>query len=204
MEAPICIRPATLADAGIISRIIERSIRIGCALDHRNDPTTGQRLDSPAIPRIHQRLARRPAVLFEHRLADKPVGVGMATANGEITFCYVQPECFRRGVGRALMDDLEGWMRIRGASTRISTARAPVSRFIAVWAIASRRQPFTYQGLQTLPMSKSLADVRLTIDQGAKSSRRLSVSRTGKPASALRDRNAHLSGVLFWSLSIAY
>ncbi|MER2103338.1 MAG: GNAT family N-acetyltransferase, partial [Pseudomonas atacamensis] len=38
MEAPVCIRPATLADTGIINRIVERSIRIGCALDHRNHP----------------------------------------------------------------------------------------------------------------------------------------------------------------------
>jgi hypothetical protein len=38
MDAPICTFKATLADAGIISRIIERSIRVGCALDHRNEP----------------------------------------------------------------------------------------------------------------------------------------------------------------------
>jgi hypothetical protein len=40
MEASIQIRKATPADAGIISRIIDRSIRVGCALDHRNNPLT--------------------------------------------------------------------------------------------------------------------------------------------------------------------
>ncbi|BBP72022.1 hypothetical protein PHLH6_40260 [Pseudomonas sp. Seg1] len=54
MEAPICIRPAVLADVGIISRIIERSIRFGCALDHRNDPNlsaTGS-VSSPPISSV--------------------------------------------------------------------------------------------------------------------------------------------------------
>ena len=40
MDASIHICKATPADAGIISRIVERSIRVGCALDHRNDPRT--------------------------------------------------------------------------------------------------------------------------------------------------------------------
>ena len=38
MEASIHICKATAADAGIICRIVERLIRVGCALDHRNDP----------------------------------------------------------------------------------------------------------------------------------------------------------------------
>ncbi|CAI8952278.1 GNAT family N-acetyltransferase [Pseudomonas sp. IT-347P] len=158
MEEIICIRPARLADAGIISRIIERSIRIGCALDHRNDP-----------PRVSAWIARQSADFISTRLADphfylctalladKPVGVGMAQASGDISLCYVQPESFRRGVGRALMQDLEGWLRVCGVlhadlkSTR--TGRAFYRRL----GYRESAPPFEYQGVQTLPMHKSLA-----------------------------------------------
>ena len=43
MDAPIHICKATAADAGIISRIVERSIRVGCApvsYTHLTLPTT--------------------------------------------------------------------------------------------------------------------------------------------------------------------
>jgi len=129
MEAPICICPARPADAGLVSRIIERSIRIGCALEHRNDPQRLNRwLARQSADIISARLADPHCYLSIALLQDKPVGVGMATASGDIGFCHVQPEWFRRGAGRALMSDLEGWLRIRGvlqanvASTRTGAA----------------------------------------------------------------------------------
>ena len=128
----------------------------------------------------------------------------MALASGDITLCYVQPECFRRGVGRALMDDLEGWLRLRGVQRVSLNSTRTGEAFYRHLGYRQAAPPLTHEGLQTLPMVRSLSRLRLTNDQGPKSSGRLSVSRTGKPACALRDRNAHLSGVLFWSLSIAY
>ncbi|WP_435037534.1 GNAT family N-acetyltransferase [Pseudomonas neuropathica] len=158
MEAPICIRPAILADAGIISRIIERSIRIGCALDHRNHPPlVSDWIGQQSADFISARLADPHCYLCIALLADKPVGVGMVQASGDISLCYVQPESFRRGVGRALMQDLEGWLRIRGVvlvnlnSTR--TGRA----FYQHLGYRESPPPFEYRGLQTLPMQKPLA-----------------------------------------------
>lgn len=158
MEAPICIRPAILADAGIISRIIERSIRIGCALDHRNHPPlVSDWIGQQSADFISARLADPHFYLCIALLADKPVGVGMAQAGGDISLCYVQPESFRRGVGRALMQDLEGWLRVRGVlhadlnSTR--TGRAFYRRL----GYRESAPPFEYRGLQTLPMRKPLA-----------------------------------------------
>ncbi|TMU79497.1 GNAT family N-acetyltransferase [Pseudomonas fluorescens] len=158
MEAPICIRPATLADAGIISRIIERSIRIGCALDHRNDSSlVRQWIGLQSADFITARLADPHFYLCIALLADKPVGVGMARASGDILLCYVQPESFRRGVGRALMRDLEGWLRVRGVfhadlnSTR--TGRAFYRRL----GYHESASSLEYHGLHTLPMHKLLA-----------------------------------------------
>jgi GNAT superfamily N-acetyltransferase len=157
MEAPICIRPATLADAGIICRIIERSIRIGCALDHRNDPQrVSDWIHQQSAEDISLWLANPQLYLNIVLLDDKPVGFGMATSNGDISFCYVQPECFRRGAGRALMTDLEGWLRIRGAiHIQLNSTRTgePFYRHLGYRESAPA---LSHKGLQTLPMSKPL------------------------------------------------
>ena len=79
MEAPVCIRPATLADTGIINRIVERSIRIGCALDHRNHPLlVSDWLNRSPADFISSRLADPHFYLCIASFEDKPVGVGMA------------------------------------------------------------------------------------------------------------------------------
>ncbi|RON77734.1 GNAT family N-acetyltransferase [Pseudomonas fluorescens] len=157
MEAPICIRPATLADAGIISRIIERSIRIGCALDHRNDPPrVSTWIAQQSADFIGARLADPHFYLCMALLADKPVGVGMAQASGDISLCYVQPEYFRRGVGRALMQDLEGWMRVRGVAHADLNSTRTGRAFYRRLGYRESAPPVEYQGLQTLPMHKSL------------------------------------------------
>lgn len=158
MEAPICIRPATLADAGIISRIIERSIRIGCALDHRNDPPrVSTWIAQQSADFIGARLADPHFYLCMALLADKPVGVGMAQASGDISLCYVQPESFRRGVGRALMQDLEGWLQVRGVAHADLNSTRTGRAFYRRLGYRESAPPVEYQGLQTLPMHKSLA-----------------------------------------------
>jgi GNAT superfamily N-acetyltransferase len=157
MEAPICIRPAALADAGIISRIIERSIRIGCALDHRNDPSlVSQWIGLQSADFISARLADPHFYLCIASLADKPVGVGMAQASGDILLCHVQPESFRRGVGRALMLDLEGWLRIREAPHADLNSTRTGRAFYRRLGYCESAPTLEYQGLQTIPMHKLL------------------------------------------------
>ncbi|MFP3560781.1 GNAT family N-acetyltransferase, partial [Paraburkholderia sp. SIMBA_049] len=91
----------TSADAGIISRILERSIRVGCALDHRNDPrTVATWVQNKTIGHVQPWLADPRLYLNIALLHDKPVGVAMASISGKVAFCYVQPEWFRRGVGQ--------------------------------------------------------------------------------------------------------
>lgn len=159
MEAPIFIRPATLADVGIISRIIERSIRIGCALDHRNDPAlVANWITQQSADLISARMADPQVYLNIALLHEKPVGAGMAQANGDVLFCHVQPEFFRRGVGRALMTDLEGWLRIRGAiHIQLNSTRTgePFYRHLGYRESAPALND---KGLQTQPMSKPLSD----------------------------------------------
>src|SRR3546814_19072162 len=115
MEPLIEISTATPSDAGIISRIAERSIRLGCAAEHRNDPrivaawtrhnTLAQIQPLLPDPRLRLTLAR---------LQGRMVGTAMASVCGRIALCYVQPDRFSRGARRAMARDPEGWFGDRG------------------------------------------------------------------------------------------
>ncbi|HWH90144.1 MAG TPA: GNAT family N-acetyltransferase [Pseudomonas sp.] len=157
MEASVCIRSATLADTGIINRIVERSIRVGCALDHRND----HRLVSDWVSQscaafISGRLADPHFYLCIALFEDKPVGVGMAEVSGEVSLCYVQPEAFRRGAGRALMQDLEAWLRVRGVQDVHLNSTATAEAFYRHLGYRQAAPRVILKGLQAVPLHKPL------------------------------------------------
>jgi GNAT superfamily N-acetyltransferase len=157
MNTGLHICQATAADAGIISRIIERSIRIGCALDHRNHPkTVATWTHNKTIEHIVHWLANPRLYLNIALLHDKPVGVALAEISGKVAFCYVQPEWFRRGAGQALVQDLESWLLHQGLrhaqlnSTRTSEA------FYRRLGYQPCAQTFQIAGLRATPMHKAL------------------------------------------------
>lgn len=173
MEAPVCIRPATLADTGIINRIVERSIRIGCALDHRNHPLlVSDWLNRSHADFISSRLADPHFYLCVALLDDKPVGVGMARVSGEILLCYVQPESFRRGIGRALMQNVEGWLRVRGVRNAHLNSTRTAEGFYRHLGYQQAAPPGLCNGLQTVPLRKPLSSPAGQLDQGCKSAPR--------------------------------
>ncbi|TFB42313.1 GNAT family N-acetyltransferase [Pseudomonas sp. F01002] len=157
MDAPLHICKATPADAGIISRIVERSIRVGCALDHRNDPlTVATWTHNKTIEHVQPWLADERLYLNIALLHDKPVGVAMAAISGKVAFCYVQPEWFRRGAGQALVRDLEGWLTDRGLrQARLNSTRTSEA-FYRHLGYQPCAETFTVAGLHAIPMHKAL------------------------------------------------
>lgn len=171
METPLRICKATLADAGIISRIVERSIRVGCALDHRNDPQTVDTWTrNKSIQHIQPWLTDPRLYLNIALLQDKPVGVAMASISGKVAFCYVQPEWFRRGAGLALVRDLEGWLIDSGlAQARLNSTRTSEAFYLHL-GYQPCAATFTVAGLHAIPMHKVLTLPSCKADQGCKSS----------------------------------
>lgn len=157
MDAPLHICKATPADAGIISRIVERSIRVGCALDHRNNPqTVAIWTHNKTIEHIQPWLTDQRLYLNIALLQDKPVGVAMAAISGKLAFCYVQPEWFRRGAGQALVRDLEGWLIDNGlAQVRLNSTRTSEA-FYRHLDYQPCAETFTVAGLHAIPMHKAL------------------------------------------------
>ncbi|MHC8301023.1 GNAT family N-acetyltransferase [Pseudomonas sp. ZS1P83] len=157
MDAPIHICKATPADAGIISRIVERSIRVGCALDHRNDPlTVATWTHNKTIEHVQPWLTDQRLYLNIALLQDKPVGVAMAAISGKVAFCYVQPEWFRRGAGQALVHDLEGWLTGQGLrEARLNSTRTSEA-FYRHLGYHPCAETFAVAGLHAIPMRKAL------------------------------------------------
>ncbi|NWA00118.1 GNAT family N-acetyltransferase [Pseudomonas gingeri] len=166
MDTSIEVGPAVVADAGIISRILIGSIKVGCSLDHRNEPsrveawTRGRSVDHVlpwlSDPRLRLSLAR---------LQGKPVGVGMARADGCILLCYVLPQWFRRGVGRALLAQLEAWLAAVGHETvRLNSTRTGLG-FYHHLGYRQAARAFSVGGLMAIPMKKLL----IQLPDGSKS-----------------------------------
>ncbi|WP_454868780.1 GNAT family N-acetyltransferase [Pseudomonas farris] len=158
MDASIHICKATPADAGIISRIVERSIRVGCALDHRNDPrTVATWTHNKTIEHVQPWLADSRLYLNIALLQDKPIGVAMAAISGKVAFCYVQPEWFRRGAGQALVHDLETWLIAQGLpQARLNSTRTGEA-FYQRLGYRVCAETFTVAGLHAIPMHKALS-----------------------------------------------
>lgn len=172
MNTPLRICKANPADAGIISRIVDRSIRVGCALDHRNDPhTVANWTRNKTVEHVQPWLNDPHLYLNIALLNQKPVGVAMAAASGKIAFCYVQPEWFRRGAGQALVCDLECWLLNLGLrQARLNSTRTSEA-FYRHLGYQPSAPSFLVAGLQATPMSKDLPAPVQKADQGAKSAR---------------------------------
>ncbi|NBA96234.1 N-acetyltransferase [Pseudomonas sp. R5(2019)] len=157
MDIPIQVCAAGPADAGIISRIIERSIRTGCAIDHRNDPATVQAwMRNQTVDDIQRWATDSELHLRLGLLHGKPVAVGLAMPDGQIRMCYVQPECFRRGVGRAVMNDLESCLAQQGCCRASLYSTATGLAFYRHLGYRSTGGAIRFAGLSLIPMFKRL------------------------------------------------
>ncbi|EIK94915.1 GCN5-like N-acetyltransferase [Pseudomonas sp. M47T1] len=157
MDPLIAIQPPASGDAGIVSRILERSIRGGCALDHRNNPCVVEAwLRNKRCDDVSRWLADDALYLRLGWLEGKPVGVALALASGEICLCYVQPESFRRGVGRALMAAMEAILRRQGHHRAMLYSTRTACAFHEHLGYRQTGRPMRLSGLLLVPMDKLL------------------------------------------------
>lgn len=159
MDTPIVIKPPAPGDAGIISRILERSIRTGGALDHRNNPCLVEAwLRHKGCEDVDRWLVDDALYLRLGWLQGKPAGVALALTSGEICLCYVQPECFRQGLGRALMLAMEAFLRRQGHRRAMLYSTCTASGFHRRLGYRQTGQPLHFSGLALVPMDKVLND----------------------------------------------
>lgn len=157
MNPSITLMEAVPSDAPVISRIIGRTIRTACAVDHRNDQRlidSWLRGTSPVqlLRHLGQKHTLARLALFD----GKPVGFAMAHTDGEVQQCYVLSEFSRRGVGTALMQELEEQLLEQGRATACVSSTLAGLGFYHHLGYRETDQRLQVGGLTVALMEKSL------------------------------------------------
>jgi GNAT superfamily N-acetyltransferase len=109
------VRPATVADAEEVRRVLRRSITECCGEDHGNDL---QKIEAWLTNKTRENVESwitaegnySVVVEWDGRVA----GVAMLLRSGELALCYLLPEVRFRGLGKTLLATIETEARRRG------------------------------------------------------------------------------------------
>jgi len=156
MNVPV--RRAVATDAPAMAQVLRRSITELCVADHGNNPQRlGPWLENKTAAQVATWLAAPDNCCVVALLETGISGVGLVTAKGEITLCYVDPGARFRGVSAALLTALEHHARALGLAEVRLEATLTARRFYA--ARGYRPQGCAKQAFGTLTcqaMAKSL------------------------------------------------
>jgi len=151
------IRPALARDAGAACDVLRRSIGELCARDHHDDPALKQAWLANKTPATVRRWITAPGgqVLLAE-MDGKVVGVGAATARGEITLNYVAPEARFRGVSKAVLAALEAWLVGQGVARASLSSTETAHAFYLAAGYCDAADLRVSQAVDGQPMIKAL------------------------------------------------
>lgn len=156
MIDPAAITQARPSDAGRISQLIEHSVRRGCFADHGGDPQVlASWLGTKGAATIRAWLADEALTVRVVRQRKALAGVGIALRSGEICQCHVLPELCGRGLGRALMLDLEQRLRGWGLSRAMLYSTDSAAGFFRRLGYRASGAPLLFCGLRLQAMQKT-------------------------------------------------
>lgn len=148
-------RPARPDEAEAIAALLRRSITELCAADHGGDPA---RLDpwlaNKTPETVRAWLAAPDQRLVVAEIGNRLAGVAAARSDGTLLLNYVSPDHTRRGVGTALVADLEHWLRARGAAA--SRLRSTITALDFYRGRGYRETSLAPQPETDVPMMKTL------------------------------------------------
>ncbi|MTI46043.1 acetyltransferase (GNAT) family protein [Roseibium hamelinense] len=131
MLEPFEIKLARQQQASEIALLLRRSIIELCTRDHRGDAESYLPWVQNKTPEnVKAWIAKEGAFLTAETSQGTVLGVAMASQAGEVLLNYVLPEARFRGVSRALMAELEGYLRAScGAGHVYLTSSRTAERF---------------------------------------------------------------------------
>ena len=154
----ITVRPARMADAEAMSRVLIASITQLCAADHQNDAAIIAGWTRNKTPESVGRMIANPeGIMLVAERDDEIAAVGCILAPDEIGLNYVAPAHRWRGVSRALLEAMEERLQQRGVTLGRLTSTATAHQFYlgAGWEDAGPEDR-TRPGMVAHPMHKRL------------------------------------------------
>lgn len=157
MSGKVVVRLASADDVEALSLILCTSIRSGCVLDHRDRPEVVTAwTKNKSVASVLKWVEDSSLYLVVATLDATPVGVGMATATGEISLCYVLPEYFRKNVGKAIMATLEQWLKDMGFDCAVLNSTITGYHFYKRLGYRDSGENIAVMGLTASPMLKRI------------------------------------------------
>lgn len=157
MDERIRIARARPGEAAVIERLMQQTIAQGAGADHQGQPLV---IEAWSCSKQRAQIARwvgDPALhLNLGRWLGRPVATGLALRSGEICQCFVHPDYSRRGVGRALLEDLEQALRGWGCPRAMLYSTDSALAFFERLGYASNGPPLGFHGLRLQLMHKTL------------------------------------------------
>jgi GNAT superfamily N-acetyltransferase len=151
------IRAATPDDSGLLRNVLRRSITVLCSADHGGDPDTIQQwLANKTHHNVRAWIEDPGQRVAVADLDEAILGVGAATASGEITLNYVAPEARFRGVSKAILQDLEAYLCDCGQGLAKLSSTRTAHRFYLAAGYRNAGPPQRWGRLSAQPMTKPL------------------------------------------------
>ena len=150
------VRPAQPADAEEATAVLRASISVLCVADHGNDPEFLARWLENKTPRNVRTWIESPGRFVVAEEPGRIVGVGAVLASGEITLNYVLPEARFRGVSKAVLHSLEGYLRAHGTTRATLVSTRTAHRFYRAMGYVDVTRPDAEDGLAEHRMFKYL------------------------------------------------
>ena len=151
------VRSAQPADAEEATAVLRASISVLCVADHDNDPEFLARWLENKTPRNVRTWTESPGRFVVAEEPGRIVGVGTVLASGEITLNYVLPEARFRGVSKAVLDSLEGYLCANGTTRATLVSTRTAHRFYRAMGYVDVGQPEVADGLAEFRMFKYLS-----------------------------------------------
>ncbi len=151
------IRAAIPAEKDQICNVLRRSIAELCTADHAGDPA---RLD----PWLFNKTPENVLAWMNDPTARMLVavdgttilGIGSANASGEITLNYVSPDARFRGVSKAILGELENYLREQGNSVSKLTSTSTAHGFYKACGYSDNGPARKHRQINAQPMEKQL------------------------------------------------
>jgi GNAT superfamily N-acetyltransferase len=154
---PVDIRIARVEDAQQVCDVLRRSIEELCISDHGGDPDAIREwLANKTLDNVFAWIEDGNQQLIVAEKNGRVLGVGAATASGEITLNYVSPEARFHGISKAILQRLEIYLRENGHARCTLSSTRTAHRLYRAAGYEDAGPLRTWGRLNALPMTKRL------------------------------------------------